>query len=91
MQLIKYFFFYNTCKINHKSEVFLKDFCSKFEAIGKLQLLIYSHFLKKFLKETVHFSRFWLFLKKWNNEGVVINISPLPHIILTPPIDVYLP
>ena len=28
---------------------------------------MHSHFLKKFLKETLHFSERWLFLKKWNN------------------------
>ena len=28
---------------------------------------MHSHFLKKFLKETRHFSERWLFLKKWNN------------------------
>ena len=38
--------------------------------------VMYSHFLKKFLKETIHFSGCWLFLKKWSNESVVINITP---------------
>ena len=50
---------------------------------------MYSHFLKKFLREALHFSGCWLFLKKWNNESVVINITP--HLILTPPIQVYPP
>ena len=46
---------------------------------------MYSHSLKKFLKETLHFSGCWLFLRKWNNEKIVILPSPpLPHIILTP-------
>ena len=49
---------------------------------------MHSHFVKKFLKETLHFSAgCWLFLKKWNNEGVYYS----PHIILTPPIEVYFP
>ena len=42
--------------VNTKSEVFLKDFFSKFEDIGKKQLLMHSHFLKKFLKERLHCS-----------------------------------
>ena len=29
-------------------------------------------FTKKNLKETIHFSGCWLFLKKWNHESVVI-------------------
>ena len=33
---------------------------------------MHCEFLKKFLKETLHFSRCWLFLKKWNNESFVI-------------------
>ena len=41
----------------------------------------HSHFLKKFLKKALHFSECWLFLKKWNNESVlikyIINITPL--------------
>ena len=41
---------------------------------------MHSHFLKKFFKETLHFCRCWLFLKKWNNESVVML---LPHIILS--------
>ena len=64
MQLTKYFFSITSVKLSTKSEVFLKDFFSKFEAIGKSLLLIYSHFLKIFFKETLHFSRSWLFLKK---------------------------
>ena len=49
---------------------------------------MHSHFVKKFLKETLNFSAgCWLFLKKWNNEGVYYS----PHIILTPPIEVYFP
>ena len=75
--------------VSTKGEVFLNDFFSKFEDISKYQLLTYSHFLKKFLRETLHFSECWLFLKKWNNESV-INVTPL-HLILTPPIDVYPP
>ena len=35
---------------------------------------MYSDFQKEFLKETLHFSGCWLFLKKWNNESVVTNI-----------------
>ena len=88
MQLAKYFF-HNTCqklKPKHKIEVFLKNLFYKFEGIGKSQLLIYSHFLKKFLKERFHFSGYWLFLKKSNNEGVIINI--LPRIGLFPPTSV---
>ena len=62
---------------------------SEFEATGKSQLLIYSHFLKKFLKETFHFSGCWLFIKKWDNEGVVFNNTPpynfnSPHRGLSP-------
>ena len=34
-----------------------------------------SHFLK-FLKATLHFFGCWLFLKKWNNKIVLINITP---------------
>ena len=41
--------------VNIKSDVFLKDFFSKFEDIGKKQL-IHPHFLKKCLKERLHFS-----------------------------------
>ena len=59
-----------------KSEVFFKEFFNKFEDIGKQQLLMHSHFLKKFLTETLHFSGCWLFLKNWNNEIVVLNITP---------------
>ena len=44
---------------------------------------MHSCFLKNFLTETLHFSGCWLFLKKSNNEIVVINI--------TPPIEVYPP
>ena len=36
-----------------KSEVFLKEFFNKLLDIGKLQLLMHSHFLKKFLTETL--------------------------------------
>ena len=43
-----------------KSEVFLKDYFSKFEDIGKQQLLMHLHFLKKFLKATLYFSLFWV-------------------------------
>ena len=57
---------------------------SEFEAIDKSQLLIYSHYLQKFLKETLHFSGCWFFLKNWNNEDVVINITS-PHRDLCPP------
>ena len=49
---------------------------------------MHSHFLKKFLKETLHFSGCWLFLKKWNNESPGIL---LPNIIITLPIQVYPP
>ena len=49
--------------VTTKSEVFLKDFFSKFEGIGKQQLM-HSHFLEKFFKETLHFFGCWLFLKK---------------------------
>ena len=49
------------------------------------QLLMHWHFLKKFLKITSLFEC-WMFLKKWNNETTVILF---PHIILTPPIEVY--
>ena len=59
-----------------KSDVFLKEFFNKFECINKQQLLMHSHPLKKFLTETLHFSGCLLFLKKWNNEIVVINITP---------------
>ena len=59
-----------------KSKVFLKEFFNKFKDIGKLQLLMHSHFLKKFLMETLRFSMCWLFLNKLNNEIVVINITP---------------
>ena len=51
---------------------------------------MYSHSLKKFLKETLHLSGYWLFLRKWNNKKIVIfpppppPPCPLPHIILTP-------
>ena len=38
---------------------------------------MHSHFLKIFLKETLQISGCCLFLKKWNNEIVVINITPL--------------
>ena len=65
------------------TKVFLMEFLNKFQDIGKLQLLMHSHFLKKFLTKTLHFSRCWLFLKEWNNEIVLINI--------TPPIEVYPP
>ena len=41
---------------NINSEVFLKDFFSKFEDMSEQQLRIHSHFLKKFLNETLHFS-----------------------------------
>ena len=38
---------------------------------------MHSHFLKKFLKEkNFAFLSIWLFLKKWNNESVVISIAP---------------
>ena len=47
-----------------KSEIFLKDFFNKFEDNGKYQLLMNSHFLKKFLNKTLHFSGCWMFLKK---------------------------
>ena len=50
---------------------------------------MHSHPLKKFFTETLLFSGCWLFLKKWNNEAVVINVTRL--IILTPPIEVYPP
>ena len=59
-----------------KGDVFLKEFFNKFEGISKQQLLMHSHPLKKFLTEILHFSVCWLFLKKWNNEIVVINITP---------------
>ena len=41
---------------------------------------MHSHFLKKLLRETLHFCGCWLFLKKWNNESVecsnmVINVT----------------
>ena len=39
-----------------KREVFLREFLNKIEDIGKLQLLMLSHFLKKFLTEALHFS-----------------------------------
>ena len=50
---------------------------------------MHSHFLKIFLRETLHFAGCWLFLKKWNNEGVVINITPpysfnSPHTSISP-------
>ena len=32
---------------------------------------MHSHFLNKFLEETLHFFGCWLFLKKLNNESVV--------------------
>ena len=50
---------------------------------------MHSHFLKKFFKETLHFSGCWgLFIKKWNNESnIVIDITP--HIFLAPSIEVY--
>ena len=34
-------------------------------------------FPEQILKETLNFSGCWLFLKKSNNESVVINITPL--------------
>ena len=40
------------------------------------QLLMHSHFLKKFLTETLHISGCWLFLKKWNNE-IAVNFKTL--------------
>ena len=46
--------------------------------------------LKKFLTETLHFSGCWLFLKKWNNEIVVINIIT-PSYNFKSPIKVYPP
>ena len=33
---------------------------------------MHSEFLKKFLNETLHFSRCWLFLKKGNDQSAVI-------------------
>ena len=51
--------------VSTKNEFFLKDFFSKFEDISKEQLLMHSHFLKKFLRETFHFSGCWLL---WRNE-----------------------
>ena len=44
-------------------------------------------FPKEIFKETLHFSVCWLFLKKLNNEGVVINITP-PY-SFNSPIEVY--
>ena len=44
---------------------------------------MHSHFLKKFLKKTLHFSGCLLSLNKWNNgsvaSNIVINITP-PYI-----------
>ena len=41
------------------------------------------HFLKKFLRETLHFDGSWLFLEKLNNESVVnIVINIIPHLFL---------
>ena len=62
--------------VSTKSEVLIRDFFNKFEDISKKQLLMYSHFLKKFLKETLYFSGCWLFLNKWIKESVVTNITP---------------
>ena len=61
-------------------------------ALAPLPHFLYlPHFLMKFLKETLHFSQPWLFLKKSNNESVsyiVINTTPT-HLFLTSPIEVY--
>ena len=50
---------------------------------------MHSYFLKKLLKETLHFSGCRLFLKKCNNESAECSNIVLPHLFLTPPIEVY--
>ena len=49
---------------------------------------MHSHSQTKFLKETLHFSGCWPFLKKWNNESVVSNKCCSPYRVIlfsTPP------
>ena len=45
---------------------------------------MHSHFLKKFIKETLYFSGCRVFLNKWNNESVVTNIAPTKQLYLPP-------
>ena len=45
---------------------------------------MHSKFLKKFIKETLYFSGYRLFLNKWNDESVVANKSYSPYRVLSP-------
>ena len=86
MKLTEHFFSITLVTVSSKSEVFIKNIFSQFEDTGGQQLM-HSHFFKKFLKERLHFSGCWLFLKKWNNESIVISITP-PY-IFNSPVKVY--
>ena len=45
---------------------------------------MHSHFLKKFIKETLYFSGCRVCLNKWNNESVVTKIAPTKQLYLPP-------
>ena len=62
MQLTEYFFSITPVTVSTKSEVFLKDFFSKFEYI-KTDGFMHS-LMNKFLKVTLYFSGWFLFPKK---------------------------